>query len=118
MEERKLVCIQCPIGCNLTVTLDGGEVLKVEGQTCKRGEIYAKKEVTAPTRTVTSTVKLVGGNLPVISVKTAADIPKEKIFDCMSEINKAVAYSPIKIGDIIIENVCGTSVNVVATSKG
>lgn len=118
MEIRNLVCIQCPIGCALSVSLENGEVVKVEGQTCKRGEIYAKKEVTSPTRTVTSTVKLIGGKLPVVSVKTSSDIPKEKIFDCMAEINKATAYSPVNIGDVIIENLFGLNVNIVVTSQG
>ncbi|MFI3324710.1 MAG: DUF1667 domain-containing protein [Clostridia bacterium] len=117
METRNLVCIQCPIGCNLTVNLDKGEVVNVEGNTCKRGEIYAKKEVIAPTRTVTSTIKVLGGKLPVVSVKTSIDIPKDKIFECMKEINKLSVKAPVKIGDIIIQNVCQTTANIIATSN-
>ena len=81
-ETRELICINCPLGCGLTVTLKDAEVVKVEGNTCPKGEAYGKKEVTNPTRIVTSTVRVSGGVLPVVSVKTASDIPKEKIMDC------------------------------------
>ena len=117
MEKINLTCIQCPLGCPLTVTMEGMEVIKVEGQTCKRGEIYAKKEVTAPTRTVTSTVSIIGGAYPVVAVKTSSDIPKNKIFDCMKEINKVEVTAPVKIGDIVIKNVCGTGADIIVTAN-
>ena len=72
-ETRELICINCPLGCGLTVTLKDAEVVKVEGNTCPKGEAYGKKEVTNPTRIVTSTVRVSGGVLPVVSVKTAKD---------------------------------------------
>ena len=114
MEKRELICIQCPMGCPLTVTVDG-ESVTVEGNTCPRGAVYGEKEVTAPTRTVTSTVAVEGGEIPRVSVKTASDIPKGKIFDVMSEIKRAKASAPIAVGDVIIENAAGTGVAVVAT---
>lgn len=83
MEVRELICIGCPLGCPVTVTMDNGEVVEVKGNTCKRGDVYARKEVTNPTRIVTSTVKVKGGSLAMVSVKTKNDIPKEKIFDCV-----------------------------------
>ena len=116
MEIRELICIGCPLGCPLRVELnDAGEVLSVSGNTCKRGEEYGRREVTAPTRTVTSTVRVLGGNAPVVPVRTAADIPKDKIFDCMEEIRKAEIAAPVKLGDVVIENVAGTGVSVVTT---
>ncbi len=114
---RKLTCIVCPKGCELTVTFGGaGEIEKIEGYTCKRGEEYARNECTHPVRTVTSTVKTESGR--TIAVKTAAPIPKELVFEAMKEIN-AVRIPDDKamaIGDIIISDVCGTNVSVVATS--
>lgn len=115
-ETRELTCIQCPLGCAVTVTLENGIVTDVKGNTCKRGETYAKKEVTSPTRTVTSTVRVLGGKGPVVAVKTKTDIPKDKIFACMEEIDRAVIQAPVAIGDVVIENVCGTGVSVVATA--
>ena len=118
MPVVELTCISCPLGCPLKVETDSsGKVLKVTGNTCKRGEEYGKKEVTNPTRTVTSTVRLLGGTARVVSVRTQTDIPKEKIFQCMEEIRKAAAEAPVRIGDVILENVAGTGVSVVATAN-
>ena len=66
---RELTCIGCPMGCLLTVTMEAGEVISVTGNTCKRGDIYARKEVTNPTRIVTSTVRVTGGDADMVSVK-------------------------------------------------
>ena len=96
--------------------MKNGEVKSVTGNTCKRGELYAVKEVTAPARTVTSTVRVLNGERPVVAVRTKTDIPKGKIFDCMKAINAAEITAPVHIGDIVIENVCGTGVNVVASA--
>ncbi len=114
MENRELTCISCPIGCQMMVCIDN-EDIRVTGNTCKRGEIYAKKEVTDPRRVVTSSVRVKNGDLIRVSVKTETDIPKDKIFDCMADIFKAEAVAPVKIGDIIIENCAGTGIAVVAT---
>jgi CxxC motif-containing protein len=111
-----LTCIQCPLGCPITVTMQEGEILKIEGFTCKRGEGYARKEVTAPARTVTSTVRVIGGIHPVVPVKTSAEIPKGKIFECMKEINKITVTAPVKIGDVVIQNVCSTGSDIVVTA--
>lgn len=114
-EIKELICIGCPLGCMLTVELDRGAVKSVTGNTCPNGEMYAKKEVTNPKRTVTSTVKVEGGELSVVSVKTASDIPKNKIFDCMEELAKIKIKAPVHIGETVLKNVADTGVNVVAT---
>ena len=114
MKKYELTCIQCPIGCALTVTVDGDNVT-VDGNTCPRGKVYGINEVTHPSRTVTSTVYIEGGALPRLSVKTKTDIPKDKIFAVMAEIKKVKTKAPVNIGDVIIENVCGTGVDVIAT---
>ena len=115
MEKRSLICISCPMGCPLTVELAGTEVVSVTGQTCKRGEVYARKEVTNPTRIVTSTVKVVGGPVDMVSVKTREDIPKGKIFDCVRALKAITVKSPVRIGDVIVRDVAGTGVDIVAT---
>jgi len=115
MENRELTCICCPLGCQIKVVLDGGEIKSITGNTCERGKVYAQKEVTNPTRIVTSTVKISGGEKEFTSVKTKNDIPKGKIFDVMKDINKVVAKAPINIGDVVIDNVAGTGVSVIAT---
>lgn len=115
MEQKNLTCIGCPLGCQLTVELENGEVISVTGNTCKRGDDYARKEVTSPTRIVTSTVKVTGGNVPTVSVKTKSDIPKGKIFDCAKALKEVMVQAPIAIGDVVLENVAGTGVDIVAT---
>ncbi|MBE6534116.1 MAG: DUF1667 domain-containing protein [Ruminococcaceae bacterium] len=111
---KKLTCIVCPMGCQLSVELDENKkVLSVCGNTCKRGEVYAQTECTAPKRTITTTVALRGGG--VIPVKTDKTVPKELIFECMDVINRAIAEPDTRIGDVIIENILGTGSNVIAT---
>lgn len=116
MEVREFICISCPLGCPLTVTINGQEI-SVSGNTCRRGEDYAKKEVLSPTRIVTSTIPVLGGSLARVSVKTKRDIPKGKIMDVMEEIHKAGAKAPVKIGTVLIENCGGTGVPVIATRQ-
>ena len=117
MEEKNLICINCPLGCPLTVTLENGEIKKVEGNTCPRGEAYAKKELTNPTRIVTSTVKVKGGKLAMASVKPATDIPQGKIFDCVKAIQDIELEAPVAIGQVVLADVCGTGVDIVATKN-
>ena len=84
MSERELICIGCPMGCPIVVKMEDGKVISVTGNTCQRGEAYARKEVTDPTRIVTTTVRVADGKVPMINVKTEHDIPKDKIFDCIA----------------------------------
>ena len=117
MEKRELTCIGCPMGCFLTVVLENGEAVSVSGNTCQKGEIYARKEVVNPTRIVTSTVKVAGGDRSRVSVKTSSDVPKDKIFDVMEEINRSCVDAPVSIGDVIIKNVADTGSDIIATSN-
>lgn len=116
-EKKHLTCICCPMGCQITVTLNDGEVTDVTGNTCKRGDIYARKEVTNPTRVVTSSVRVKGGEIPMVSVKTKEDIPKGKMFDCVRAIEDVEVQAPVKIGDVVLKDVCGTGVDIVATKN-
>lgn len=114
---RELTCIGCPLGCSITVTMNGTDVVSVTGNTCPRGDAYARKEVTNPTRIVTSTVRVEGGISPMVNVKTASDIPKAKIFECVSALKNVVVTAPVKIGDVVLSNVAGTGVDVVAAKN-
>ena len=115
MEKREFVCIGCPLGCNVTVKLDGTEIKNITGNTCPRGADYVTKELTDPRRIVTSLVRVTDGELPVVSVKTASDIPKDKIRDCIRALKDVELPAPVQVGDVVLENVCGTGINVVAT---
>ncbi|MBQ8393774.1 MAG: DUF1667 domain-containing protein [Clostridia bacterium] len=111
--KKELTCIACPLGCTVTVTLKGKEIISVEGNTCPRGKEYAITECIAPVRTVTTTVKCTDGSL--VAVKTARPIPKDKMMEAMRIINYTVATLPISVGDVIIEELFGSS--VVATAE-
>ena len=115
MEVKNLTCINCPMGCPLTIEMEGEQVIRVSGNTCKRGEIYARKEVTNPTRIVTTTVKVLNGTSDTVSVKTKEDIPKEKIFDCVKALKNVQVEAPVHIGDVIADNIAETGVDIVAT---
>lgn len=115
MEKRELICICCPLGCPITVETEGAEIVRVTGNTCKRGEAYARKEVTNPTRIVTSTVVVEGGVLAAVSVKTREDIPKEKIHDCIAALKTVTVKAPVHIGDVILADAAGTGVDIIAT---
>ena len=116
MEKRELICIGCPLGCMLTVEMNEGAVVNVTGNTCPRGKVYAEKEVTNPTRIVTSSVRVKGGDRVSVSCKTKSDIPKSKIFDVARALKEVEAKAPVKIGDVLVEDVAGTGVQIVATS--
>lgn len=111
--KRELTCIYCPLGCRITAEIENGKILSVRGFMCKRGKEYAETECTNPVRVVTSTVKTADGE--PVPVKTDRAIPKSEIFECMKIINGIEAKKPIKIGDVLKENVFGS--NIVATGN-
>lgn len=117
MDTQQLVCISCPMGCRLTLEKDdnAADGYKVTGNICKRGVAYAIKEVTAPTRMVTSTVKIVGGALPRLPVRTEQAIPKGQIKACMAIINGLSVTSPVYMGQVLVADILGTGVNLIAS---
>ena len=120
MEEKRLICINCPLGCSMRVTQnDAGEITLVEGFACRRGEQYARREVTAPLRMVTSTVRVRGARHgeATVSCKTAREVPKDKIFDVMRSLKGVAVPAPVHIGDVIKADAGDTGVDVVATRE-
>jgi CxxC motif-containing protein len=114
---KTLICIVCPKGCHLRV--DDADVpvraMKVSGNGCDRGAVYAEKEITNPTRVVTSTVCISGAAFVRLPVKTDRDIPKKSIFEAMRLLDGLTVKAPVKAGDIIVPDVLGTGANFVAT---
>ena len=113
--QKELTCICCPVGCALTVTIEDENSVTVTGNRCPRGAAYGEKEVTNPTRIVTSTVCVAGYPDTVVPVKTASDIPKGRINECMKALADVTAAAPIHVGDVIVENIADTGVDIVAT---
>ena len=111
-----MVCIVCPNGCRLNVENANGEITVV-GAKCKRGEAFAKTELTCPTRSVTSSVKTTVADYPVVSVRTDGEIPKDKIFELIAVLSKFTLDKKVPIGTILISNVLGTGVNIITTTE-
>ena len=111
-------CICCPLGCRIEVALDeNGQVSEVSGYTCKRGADYAAQEAVAPERMVTA-VLCVSGCLEPVSVKTQRPVPKAAMKDVLAAVAALRLDAPVAAGDVLIEDVCGTGVAVVATKSG
>ena len=114
MAERKMICIVCPNGCELRVSQEKGDY-QVEGAQCKRGITYGIKESTRPERMLTTTVSISGGIHPRLAVINDHEIPREMIKDCLGVLYQLRVEAPIKMGDLILADICGTGVNILAS---
>ncbi len=112
---KELVCIVCPRGCTMTLEGEGKDV-KVSGNSCKRGAEFAVSEMTEPKRTICSTVRTAFPDVPVLPVRVSKEIPKDRIFDVMAEINKVTVKKKVKRGEVIIKDVLGLGADIIATS--
>ena len=112
--KREITCIVCPRGCRMTADIQG-DTITVTGHTCPRGEKHAMDEILHPVRSLTSIVRVSNRVDPMVSVKSADPIPKEEMFAIMERIHAASVEAPVAIGDVIIDNVCGTK--IVATKE-
>ena len=113
--KKSLICISCPLGCSLDVEYDKNRIKKVDGATCKRGLKYAEKEIFSPERVVTSTVRITGGVIDFLPVKTDSTVSKKLMTKVMKEVFRIKVASPIKVGDVICSNIAGSGANLVAT---
>ena len=114
--NKEMICIVCPMSCHITVeTNEQQDILKVTGNNCPRGDIYVRKELTNPTRMLTSTVVVENGIYNRLPVITSSDIPKTEIFHVMEEINKIRVEAPIKNKQVLLSNVCGLGVDIIAS---
>ena len=114
---RNITCIECPKGCKLTVETDGKYVISLSGNECMKGAAYAKQEIENPERILATTVLAEGLDLKIVPVRTSKPIPKDKIFSVMDEVRKVRVTNPVKVGDVVLGNVLGLGVDVVATRE-
>lgn len=116
MTKQEMICIICPVSCRLEVELDDkNQVLSVRGNECSRGDVYARKELTAPTRMVTSTVKIKNALYSRLPVITSSDIPKQMMFDFMKLISEVEVSAPIQVNDVIVENALNLGIDIIAS---
>ena len=114
MSIVSLTCIECPIGCSIEVEMQDGKVVSVKGNACPRGKLYAENEVVCPKRVETSTVRATDGTM--VPVKTDKPVKKSEIFAIMEKINNTVCVLPVKIGDVLVENISDDA-NLIATGN-
>lgn len=115
-KPREIVCIVCPNGCRIRCESVAGE-LQCTGQKCKRGVEYVKAELTRPMRSLTTSVKTVFPDSPVVSVRTSGEIEKAKLREVIDSLANVTVQRRIRVGDVVVPNVCGTGVNVICTSN-
>ena len=115
--KRTFTCIICPNGCEVEAEYEGTDVLSVAGNLCPKGRAYVTQELADPRRTIATSVCVRGGALPLASVRLTRPIPRDRIFDAMAEINRHVLDAPVRIGDVVIENVLGLGSDVVITKN-
>ena len=114
-KKQELTCIICPIGCHITVDAADGDFV-FSGNKCLKGAEFARKEITAPTRTLTTTVRTIFPGMPVLPVKTSGEVPKEKLAEIIRELSKVVIKEKIGIGETIAADILGTGSDIIATS--
>lgn len=116
MKEVRVICIGCPLGCRATLKVsEGGEVLEVTGCRCKEGRSYVVEEFRNPVRVLTATVLTEGSQLPLLPVRTSSPIPKEKLREAMKVLAKVRVKPPVRAGEVVLEDLLGTGVDLVAT---
>ena len=111
---QSVLCISCPTGCNGKVVIEDGAVVEMRGYTCKKGRIYVAEEVIAPKRTVTTTVRVNGGALPLLPVVSDRPVPKGSIFACLGELRKVTVTAPVTTDSVVLADVLGLGVNFIA----
>ena len=113
--KKNLTCILCPVGCEIIVTVTGNTIEKIVGNQCNRGIPYATDEFLNPKRILTTTVKIDGADLPVVSVRSDKPLPKNLIFKCMEILKKVRIKAPAEMGQVIVENILDTNINIIIT---
>lgn len=114
-DKKNVTCIVCPVGCRIEVEVENGNILNLSGYRCTRGLQYAKDEVTSPKRILTTTVRLKARDAHVLPVRTRAPIPKSKLKEAMQELKSVSVAAPVKMGDVVLKDVAGTGVDVIAS---
>ncbi|MDT8903050.1 DUF1667 domain-containing protein [Anaeroselena agilis] len=114
-EKRRISCIVCPLSCVGEVSIADGKITGMAGFSCPRGQDYAREEVTAPKRTLTSTVRISGGRLPLLPVVSRQPLPKDKIMACAGCLSTVAVSAPVREGDVIVADILGLGVDVVAS---
>ncbi len=113
--HASLICTQCPKGCRISVDMDNGKIITVTGNSCPKGDVYAREEIVSPKRFFTSTVATKGLNIPMIPVKTDKPIPKGKMFDAVILAKRIVIDKFLRMGDVVYKDFIENGTNLIVT---
>ncbi|MGM0401705.1 MAG: DUF1667 domain-containing protein [Chloroflexota bacterium] len=116
-ERREFICITCPVGCTLQAVVEGDELIDVEGAGCRRGIEFVREELTDPRRTLTTTVQVEGGTLPLVPVRSEAPLPKEHLLEVARALREVVLSAPVAQHQVVLEDALGSGVDII-TSRG
>ena len=115
--KKEITCTVCPRGCTVTADVDGTQILSIEGYSCQRGLAFAESEITHPARLLTSTVRVSGAAEDLLPVRSRTAIPREKLMDCMAVIRQTAVKAPVAQHDVIVADICGTGVDIIASKS-
>jgi len=117
MIKKSLICIECPVGCHITVCMEKNRAVKITGNKCPKGEKYALSEIQNPVRVLTTSVLAEGMPFKLVPVKTDSPIPKARLIEAMREVKKIKLDRPMHVGDVVVPNFLGTNANLVVTRE-
>ena len=116
-KQHEVTCIVCPIGCKITIQSDGISAKVLTGHRCKEGITYATTEALDPRRMLTSSILVKNGEWPLVSVKSTQPVPKKDIFNVLKKIQTTSVNAPVKRGDILLSDVDGLNIDIIATKS-
>lgn len=120
MEQREFICVTCPMGCTIRATVEGSELVEVQGQACQSGIAFVREELTAPKRTLTTTVRVAGGALPLVPVRSREPLPKGVLLDVAARLRSVVLTAPVAAHQVVATvpvDAMGSGVDIITTRE-
>ena len=114
-ENREFICVTCPVGCTIEAIIEGGELIAVKGNACRRGQAFVQEEITNPRRMLTTTVQVIGGTLPLVPVHSSEPLPKSLLREAAAALRHVRIPAPVSSGQVVVPNVLGTGVDMIAS---
>jgi CxxC motif-containing protein len=111
--EREFICVTCPVGCAIDAVVEGQELIEIRGQACNRGQAFVKEELSAPRRMLTTTVRVEGGTLPLVPVRSTEPLPKALVLDVAAALRGVVLHAPVREHQVVLADALGTGIDIV-----
>jgi CxxC motif-containing protein len=115
VDQREFICVTCPVGCTIDAMVEGQDLVEMRGQACGRGEAFVREELTDPRRMLTTTVRVRGGRLPLVPVRSSAPLPQHLLFDVARALREVVLDAPVREHQVVLPNVHGTQIDIITS---